>query len=242
VGRARLTPSILIRWSGLGTVVAGVLVAAFPLAHPNHDAAGYTSAIWVPAHLMPHVGAVLAMFGLVGLLARQLERAGWFGVVGFVAAFVGTASLLTGAMIEAFIIPFMSLQSPDVVDGRPPPGVGEAFMTISVLFSAGYILLGIATARAGVLPRSVGVLLAVGAAVLMFGDMVATGLLGNENLWGIGFALFGAALAWLGYALWRDRVRVSSARRSARGQRTPRLVPDSRLAPAPSTGVPSVPR
>jgi len=232
-----LTPSVLIRWSGLGTIVAGVLVAVFPLVHPNHDVAGYTSAIWVPAHLMPHVGAILALLGLVGLLARQLERAGWFGVVGFVAAFIGTASLLTGAMIEAFIIPFMGLQTPDIVDGPPPPGVGEAFMTISVLFAVGYVVLGIAPARAGALPRSVGVLLAVGAAALMFGDMVATGVFGNESLWGIGFALFGAALAWLGYALWSDPSLIGDARRAARGPRARRVVPDTRLASVANSSV-----
>src|SRR3954468_3331487 len=111
MGRDALSPFILIRWSGLSTIVGGVLIAAFPLFHPNHDAAGYTSAIWVPAHLMPHVGAVLALFGLVGLFDRQFERAGWLGLAGFVRAVIGTASLLTGAMIEAFIIPYMGLQS-----------------------------------------------------------------------------------------------------------------------------------
>jgi hypothetical protein len=227
-----LSPSILIRWSGLGTIVAGALVTTLPLVHPNHDAAGYTSAIWVPAHLMPHAGAVLALFGLVGLLARQLERAGWLGVFGFVTAFIGTASLLTGAMVEAFIIPFIGLQTPDVVDGPPPPGIGEAFMTISILFAVGYVVLGVATARAGVLPRSVGVLLAVGAAALMFGDTVATGVFGNENLWGVGFALFGAALAWLGYTLWSDPSLIGDARRAARGPRTRRLVSDTRFAAA----------
>ena len=223
-----MSPYVLIRWSGVGTIVGGVLVAAFPLFHPNHDVAGYTSPIWVPAHVIPHVGAVLALFGLIGLFARQLERAGWLGLVGFIAAFVGTASLLTGAMIEAFIIPFMSLQTPDVVDG-PPPGVAEAFITISILFVVGWVLLGIATVRANVLPRSVGMLLAVGAVVLMFGDSVTSGLLGYDNLWGIGFALFGAALAWLGYALWSDSSTIKAARRSTRSQRTPRIVTDRPL-------------
>jgi len=226
-GGTSLSPYALIRWSGLCAILGGVLVAAFPLVHPNHDAAGYTSTTWVPAHLMPHVGAVLALFALLGLFARQFERAGWLGLAGFVAAVIGTASLLTGAMIEAFIIPFMGLQTPEIVDGPPPPGVGEAFMTISILFTFGWVLLGIATARAHVLPRSVGILLAVGAVVLMFGDSVTSGLLGYDNLWGIGFALFGAALAWLGYALWSDPSTVRAARRSSRSQRTPRIVEDS---------------
>ncbi|MFN8636243.1 MAG: hypothetical protein U0893_20535 [Chloroflexota bacterium] len=84
----------------------------------------------MPAHLAPNVGAILVLFGLVGLLARQLDRAGLLGAIGFVAAFVGTASFVMGTMIEAFIIPFMGQMFPGVEDGPPPPGIGEAFLTI----------------------------------------------------------------------------------------------------------------
>ena len=58
-----MTPALLIRWSGVGPMVAGLLFALFPLLHPNHDAVGYQSAIWVPAHLMPNLGALLMLFG-----------------------------------------------------------------------------------------------------------------------------------------------------------------------------------
>jgi hypothetical protein len=114
--------SALIRASGVPTIVGGVFFALFPFLHPNHDAAGYTSAAWVPVHMMPNVGAILVLFGLMGLLARQLERAGWLGVIGFVVGVAGTASFVMGAMIEAFMIPFMGLQAPDIVDGPPRQG------------------------------------------------------------------------------------------------------------------------
>ena len=207
-----MTPSALIRASGLATIVGGIFFALFPILHPDHTAAGYTSWIWVPAHMMPNVGAILVLFGLTGLLVRQLERAGLFGVAAFVIAFIGTASFVMGAMIEAFIIPYMGLQSPEIVDGPPPPGVGEAFLIITSLFALGYLLLGIATYRAGVLPRSVGTLLIVGAVA----DTVLTKLgaisMDLDFLWVLGPVLLGAGLAWLGYALWTGTPRRIGAR------------------------------
>src|SRR5690349_23568089 len=139
VGALRSTPASidvdqLIRWSGLTLVVAGLLFGLFPFAHPNHDPEGYTGARWLPAHLMPNVGAIVALFGLTGVFVRQLRTAGWLGVVAFVASIVGTASFVSGLMIEAFIIPYMSMELPELVlDDRPPPGIGEAFLVIRML-------------------------------------------------------------------------------------------------------------
>ena len=223
-----MTPSALIRASGLATIVGGILFALFPVLHPDHTAAGYTSWIWVPAHMAPNVGAILVLFGLVGLMARQLEKAGLFGVIAFVVAFIGTASFVMGAMIEAFIIPFWGLQFPQFEDGPPPPGVGEAFLIITTLFALGYLLLGIATYRARVLPRSVGALLIVGA----LADTVVTRLgaiaMELDALWVIGPVVLGVGLAWLGYNLW-------SGTPERIGVRQPRIRPTTHhLAPEPS--------
>ena len=58
-----MTPFALIRASGLATIVGGSLFALFPLVHPDHTEAGYTSATRVPIHLMPNLGAGLAWTG-----------------------------------------------------------------------------------------------------------------------------------------------------------------------------------
>jgi hypothetical protein len=228
MGRDRLSPTSLIRASGLATIVGGALFALFPLLHPEHDAAGYTSATWVPAHMSPNVGAILVLFGLVGLLARQLERAGLFGVIAFVVAFIGTAAFVMGAMIEAFIIPYMGLQTPEIVDGPPPPGVGEAFMVIMSLFAIGHALLGVVTYRAGVLPRSVGALMVVGALAFEVLQQLGGIVLSLDALWVGGPVLFGAGMAWLGYALWSGTPALYGE------QRTPMRPASARLAPDPS--------
>jgi hypothetical protein len=75
----------LIRGSGLISILAGGLYALGALLHPvGEDLAAYTSPKWVPAHQVYWVAAMLMLFGLVGLYARQVEQTGWLGLVGLV--------------------------------------------------------------------------------------------------------------------------------------------------------------
>ena len=210
-----MPPTQLIRWSGLGPLVAGMLFALFPLLHPNHDPAGYRSALWVPAHFIPSLGALLTLFGLFGLLARQLQRAGWLGVGGFVVAVSGTGLLLTAGMLEMFIFPYLGEIRPTWEEEPPPAGIVEAFMTIKIVFTLGYVLLGAAIVRARVLPRSVGILLMVATVAFNFGDPVLMAL-GLEDAWGVPFALFGVGLAWFGYALRSNASERQAVRMTAR--------------------------
>jgi hypothetical protein len=218
----------LIRASGLATLIGGILFALFPLLHPDHDLAAFTGPIWVPVHLMPNVGAMLTLFGLVGLLARQLDRAGLFGVVAFVVAFLGTASFLMGTMIELFMIPFMGIQNPAFEEGPPPPGVGEAFMVIGLLLAIGHLLLGVATYHARVLPRSVGALMIVGSVSMLSLEKIGALVLESDALWILGPVLFGAGVAWLGYALWSGTPDRLGERRTDRQRATVSLAADAR--------------
>ena len=153
------------------------------------------------------------------------SSADWLGFAGFVTAFAGTAALLTIAMVELFIMPYMALQLGIGEDGPPPAWIGEAMMLISLAFVAGWVLLGVATVRARVLPRSVGILLAVAAFYFMLGERLLTPFVDTERIWGVSFALFGVALAWLGYELWGE-LTEATATRSRR--RRPRIVHASR--------------
>lgn len=209
--RARTAPAdsgfsttSLIRLSGLALILGGLLVAFFPVLHPNHDPAGYASPIWVPVHLMPAAMAVLALFGLMGIFARQGERNGRFGTLALVAAVVGTALSLTGTDVETFIFPFLGLNAPQVMEGPPPVGQLLAWGISGLAFAIGYLLQGIAIIRAGVLARGAGALLGVSG--LGFGVAAgAGGMLPPVLL--VGALGFGLALAWVGYSLWSESDR-----------------------------------
>jgi hypothetical protein len=210
--KAAVSPARLVRWSGAGTILAGVLLALFPLLHPNHDPVGYRSPVWIPVHAMAHVGLLLLLFGLVGLLARQLDRAGRLGVAGFVAAFVGTAMQISGAQVELFVFPFLGLNAPQLLEGEPPAGFVEMQMLTGLAILVGFVVLGVATARAAVLPRGVGVLLAIGGAAFVVGQALNEGPTpAVPAAFTMGAGLFGVALVWLGYALWADPAREPRA-------------------------------
>ena len=115
--------SSLIRWSGLALVLAGVSLAAFMLIHPFGAVAGADVAArftWIPSHTFHFLGALFALFGLVGLHLRQLQVTGKLGSIGFVIAFIGTAMFVGTGMITAFLWPVIATSAPDFVSAEGP--------------------------------------------------------------------------------------------------------------------------
>ena len=80
--------------------------------------------------------------------------------------------------------------------------------------SVGYLVLGIATYRARVLPRNVSVLLIVGTLANIVLPKLGAIDPSLDPLWVVGFVLFGAAVSFLGYALWSGTTEPRSARES----------------------------
>ena len=185
VGRVEqrgISPGVLLRQTGLLAMAAGVSTFLSPILHPDDPG----SAAWVPAHLLSFATLIAVPLVLVGVFVRQLPRSGHLGLAGFLAAFVGTSMMLMEGREHLF--------SHDFGQGTPV-GLWQ-LITTSLVFSVGYILLGVAIFRAGVLPRGAGVLLAVGGPIVAFSPPI-----GIPAVLLVGHTLFGAGLAWLGYAL-----------------------------------------
>ncbi len=89
----RISLTALIRRSGLLAVGAGAYMVVLPFVHPS-DEVGMRSAAWVPVHLLYFAALAVVLLALVGILARQLQRAGRLGVAGFLVAFVGAGMML----------------------------------------------------------------------------------------------------------------------------------------------------
>lgn len=178
-----ISPGALIRRSGLLAIAAGASTILAPLVHPESQ----QSAAWVPVHLLHFATLVVVLLVLVGVFASQLRRAGRLGVAGFLVAFVGTAVALLEGREHLF--------SPDFGQGTPL-GLWQ-LVAGALVFSAGYIVLGSAIARARVLPRGAGILLTIGGPIVAFSPPI-----GILPVLIVGHALFGLGLAWLGYALW----------------------------------------
>lgn len=196
-----MSSSNLMRWSGLAALVGSVLLIASDLlnaalfpAEPGSDLIA-TNASWFIVQILVLLALVLIALGLVGLYARQAQETGTLGLVAYLVAFSGTLMAFGMLWGEPFLGPFLAEEAPAVLDAEPT-GTVAAGVVLSVMLSAlGWLLFGLASLRAQVLPRGAALLLIVGA-VLFF---VLTML--ELPLWSV---VQSAAVAWMGYTLWSD--------------------------------------
>ena len=194
----------LIRWSGLISLLAGVLHVLGALLHPvGEDLAAVNSPNWVPAHLLYWASVILLLFGLVGLYTRQMDKTGMFGLAGFVLAFIGTAIVGVFLFNAATTMPLVAATAPDMfAQIMAPPAF--ALPLFGVTFGLGFILFSVATIRAGILPRWSGWLLLIGILLSMAeGSPIDRTLL--HTIVTTGHVLFGLSFVWMGYVLWSEK-------------------------------------
>jgi hypothetical protein len=202
---SEMSTTKLIRLSGLATLLAGALYALGALLHPvGEDLASVTNPSWVPSHLVYWVSAMLMLFGLVGLYARQAAKAGWLGLVGFLLALTGTAFVGSIFFMASTILPVVATGSSGIFDQVITPSTFVVLVVV-VGFVLGYVLFGVATIRAGVFPRWSGPLLIIGVSLFMISEVSPVDLAISHLIATLGDVIFGIGLAWMGYALWSEK-------------------------------------
>jgi lysylphosphatidylglycerol synthetase-like protein (DUF2156 family) len=212
----KTTASNLIRSAGLSAVLGGSLFIGIQAVHPPEALSSVTTSTWAIVHYVGVAMCFLNLFGIAGIYARQVEHAGWLGLAGFLL--LGLMWALTAAFqfAEASILPLVATDAPRFAEGfvRIPSGAASEvslgvlpvlYLLVSAMYLLGGVLLGIATFRAGILPRWAG-----GALVLGTVAPLALSVLPHEFL-RTAAVPFGLALAWLGYALWSERRAEVSA-------------------------------
>lgn len=152
-----MSASNLIRWSGLATMLGGICMILFVLVHPfgELDPPKVLNGLWVLANSLRVVGAILVLFGLMGLYVLQAEKTGRPGLISFVLAFSGTALFVGNGMIIAYVLPPLAVHAPDLASFNGH--LSYVFMIVLLLVS--YLLFGVSIMRAQVLPRRAAVLL-----------------------------------------------------------------------------------
>lgn len=225
-----MTRSRFLRFSGLAAMLAGLLFVAIQPIHPPDTVASVATAAWVVVHSVTLAMTMLFIVGLAGIQARQSAATGWPALTGLVALVLGL--LLTAAFVfmEAFISPVLAETNPAFVDDMLALVAGTAsdvhlgalpvlWTASGVLFLGGCLGFGVATIRAGILPRWA-------SGVFAFGLPVVTILISllPYDLHRIGAMPIGLGLAWMGYAIWSEphddaADPAGGTRRSDRAQR-----------------------
>ena len=207
----KLTASKLIRWAGLAAMVAGIIFAGIQPIHPPDVLSSVTTGTWAIITTLKTVMCLLFLVGITGIYARQVERAGWLGLAGFLLLILVWWLQTAYVFAEAFIAPPLATTAPGFVDGLLGISYGHTggidlgalpaiySLGIGIPYMLGGLLFGIATLRAGILPRWPAGLLAVAALLTPAAALLPHAV---QRLAAIPVAL---ALAWLGYALWSER-------------------------------------
>jgi hypothetical protein len=99
----KTTASHLIQWAGVSATVAGIMYVLVGLLHPfvSHHAglSSVTTEVWVLTHSLTIGVSFFGLLGMAGLYARQVEKAAWLGLLGFLlrAASGATRAARNGA-------------------------------------------------------------------------------------------------------------------------------------------------
>jgi hypothetical protein len=210
-----ITASNVIRWAGLPAMVAGIIFAGIQPIHPPDVLASVTTDAWAVITPLKTVMAFLFLLGITGLYARQVNKAGWLGLAGFLLLSLCWSIQLAFIFAEAFIFPPLATSAPEfvegllaVVSGQPTEmnlgALPALFALVGIPYMLGGLLFGIATIRAGILSRWAAGLLAVASILTPLAALLPHA---TQRLAGIPVGL---AIAWLGYSLWSERREQAS--------------------------------
>jgi hypothetical protein len=183
-------------------MLGGLLRVISMLLHPSgRDLTSVLNSSWAPVHALAVASLILILIGLVGLYAKQSEKCGILGLIGFGVAFIGTV-LVTGLLyFEAFIMPVLAIEAPALVDEKGPIFTGPTgiiFPVSLMAFMLGYLIFGIATIRAKLLSRWGTLLIIIGAVLFGIGPLLV------QIVVVAGAVVFGIGIFWLGYDLWKE--------------------------------------
>jgi len=226
----KITTSGLIRWAGLAAMGTGILYIAIQAIHPLDVLSSVITTRWAVVHYVSLVMDLLGLLGIAGIYARQAEKSGWLGLAGYLLFGLFWALDVAFHFIEAFVEPAMATEAPKfvagllgMVNGVPSEISLGAIPVVYALdgivgYVLGGLLFGIATFRAGILPRWAGGLLALGAILPLLLSSVVHHPFDRLFAVPVGFAI-----AWLGYALWSERRERASE--AVPGRASPQIGP-----------------
>ena len=206
----KITNENLIRLAGLSALIAGICYVLVGIFHPANVASSVTTTRWEIVHVLACAMSFFGVLGMAGLYARQAVKTGWLGLVGYILLSLWLVLIMGFSFVEASILPHVATALPAFVQawmgmfngpaGKFDLGVLPTIWTLTgLVYILGGLLFGIATFRAGILPRWAGALLAISTVLAPI-----AGLLPNASQPKVAVPM-GLALAWLGYALWSER-------------------------------------
>lgn len=180
-----------IRWSGPSLVLGSLGVGASIVLLSMRPAMNQAPEPGLAALLL--ASSTLMLLSLPAMYTVQADRAGSLGLVAHV--------LLSMGMLLLVVVGALPLADRGF---SGPYGENAVFFVFGISLTAGLLLTGVSTLRAGVFPRGAGVLMLAATVGFFFAFFVAENLppvfleLGS----GLFAALLALGFAWVGMELW----------------------------------------
>ena len=157
---------------------------------------------WVWINVLGVLGALTGLLGQGGIYVIQMSNANWVGSLGFYVASTGTTLLIGTMLWETVLWPILVKNDETLLDFQGPLYTSKTFLpyfiVAGLIYSLGYILVGIGIVQAGVLSKTAGILLAVGAPTFGLGAMY-----GKYQVYprSVGVTLMSIGLIWIGLGM-----------------------------------------
>ena len=197
--------------SGFLNVIAGVTLLvywyAFALFLPYRELSTTLSILvknknWTWINALGVVGAMAGLLGQAGIYSIQSANTNTYASFGFYVASTGTTLLIGTMLWETILWPILVNYEESLLAFRGPIYSSKTFfpffIAAGLVYSIGYVLVGIGIVQAGILPRFAGILVAFGAPTFGLGAMFGKAQVYVRSL---GVTLMSVGLIWLGLAI-----------------------------------------
>lgn len=188
----------LLPLTGIALMIGGVLFALaeaaeslfFPFGSQPLSVRFVTPAAQA-IELVSWLYTAFFLLGLFGLYLYQLEKIGPLGLITFLITYLGLLLGIGSLWSAVFLWPEVAARIPEWTDTlatNPPPLLGTGVLLSGFLAGIGWVLFGLASLIAKMLPRTALIMMITGMLLLPFIPAVPA-------------LLAGAGFVWLGYFL-----------------------------------------
>ena len=198
----------LVTLGGYANIVAGISLLvywyAFAIFLPYRELSTTLSILvknrnWVWINSLGVFGALTGLLGQASIYVVQMPDTNLYATAGYYIATAGT-TLLVGTMLwDTVLWPILVKYEESLLDFQGPIYTSKTFLPFFIvaglIYSVGYILVGLGIVQSDVLPRTTGYLVALGAPAFGLGSMFGKYQVYPRT---IGITLMSGGLVWIG--------------------------------------------
>lgn len=157
---------------------------------------------WKWINTLGVIGALAGLLGQAGLYVLQMEKGSGTATIGFYVATMGTAMILGTMLWDTILWPILARYDERFLDFQGPIYTSKTFLPYfaisGLIYSVGYVLVGIGIVQSGVLPQLTGYLIGIGAPAFGLGAMFGKMQVYPRTA---GITMMGIGLIWIGFVM-----------------------------------------